>query len=73
MDLPKNSFFMKENKTTHDEKTLPKVNMMVHLVPVLINQYVPSFLQTLLHKSLEREKAAQKVFSIGFLELITPD
>ena len=48
-----------------------QVNMMVNLVLVLINQHVRSSLRSLLSKTLEREnKAAQKIFSIGFLKLI---
>ena len=48
-----------------------QVNIMVNLVLVLINQHVPSSLRSLLSKTLEREnKAAQKIFSNGFLKLI---
>ena len=46
--------FMSENQATHDEIILLQVSIMVHLVLELINQHGPSFLHSLLNKSLRR-------------------
>ena len=49
----KNSFY-EWKSATHDEMILLQVSIMVHLVPVFINQHGPSFLHSLLNKSLKR-------------------